>query len=50
VNLVTFVAPALSHGFVDRRFFHAGYEFLVTRKAEIRLVLAKISPPDETMG
>ncbi len=50
VNLVAFVAPALSHGFVDRRFVHAGREFLVTRKAEIRLVLAKISPPDETMG
>ena len=50
VNLVAFIAPALSHGFVDRRFFHAGCEFLVTRKAEIRLVLAKISPPDETMG
>ncbi len=50
MDLMAFIALTLSHGFVDRRLVHRGRELPVTRKAEVRLVLAEISPPDKTMG
>ncbi len=50
VDLVTFVALTLFKGFVDRFFIFGFSEFLMTQKAETRLILAEISPPDETVG
>ena len=49
VDLMAFIALTLSYGFVHRRFVHRGRDFLMTRKAEIRLVLAEIGPANETM-